>query len=499
MRKPPTPLIVLDRLGQRSLQSQIVIAVKELTGTKVLRAGEAVPSTRELARDLRVSRNTVVRAYERLTDEGYLEALPRRGFIVSKSLAQGNRSLARPRRSAIRFPDQESRGLSAPRPFRPCQPDVRLFPLAEWNRTRARIVRANGPSLLNYQSHLPLGLPALRKTVADYVRERRGVRCEWEQVAITSGSQQALFLLAQLLLRPRSRVLMEDPGYRGAHLAWDWARASVRPVEVDGEGINISASRARAAELIYVTPSRQFPTGSYLSLPRRLALIELAVRLKALIIEDDYDSEFRYSLPPLPSLQSLDSFGRVIYVGSMSKVLFPSLRIGYLVLPTSLVDGFAALRSASDDHGPVIEQATLAEFIDCGAFTRHLRRSRRVYEERLGCFLDGASRLGLPLEFPHTDGGMNVAGFLDHRADDRKVAAELLENGLDVPALSSYSLTKCRPGLVFGFTAFAPSAIRSSLEVAGRVLERLRLGKALSGGQDEPCRWASTGNEPVSS
>ena len=189
-------------------------------------------------------------------------------------------------------------------------------------------------------------------------------------------------------------------------------------------------------------------------------------------MEDDYDSEFRYSRPPLPSLQSLDSSGRVIYLGSMSKVLFPSLRIGYAVLPESLVEKFAALRTVVDEHGPLIDQAVLAEFIEAGALYAHIRRSRAKYGERLDTFLESASKLGLPLSFPYTDGGMNLTGFLNSAARDQEYSMRLQQNGLDIPALSQYSLRPTRPGLVFGFTAFEPQAIRESLKRVALALHR---------------------------
>jgi GntR family transcriptional regulator/MocR family aminotransferase len=438
MPTQPTLLILLDKKQSISLQAQLALNLKKLVQSGVLRSGKAVPSSRELARDLQISRNTVIQAYDRLIGEGYLEPSPRRGLFVSEVLAERNLHKA----GLVSTPDarphsvrqENSVQVSGPVPFRPCQPDVRLFPLQLWNRLRSRALRSHGENLLNYQSHLPLGYPALRRSLAAYLRESRGVHCDWHQVAITTGSQQALYLLAHLLLKPGSRVAMEDPGYLGARFAWKQAGALVNPVPVDSEGMKFPRNKRDSTHLFYTTPSRQFPTGACLSLSRRLALVEFAAKAKAWIVEDDYDSEFRYSRPPLPSLQSLDPSGRVIYVGSMSKVLFPSLRIGYAVLPASLVEKFAALRSVVDDHGPLIDQATLAEFIEAGALHSHIRRSRGHYGERLGIFLKSASQLGLPLSFPHTDGGMNLAGFLDGEARDEEYSKRLQRNRLDVPS-----------------------------------------------------------------
>ena len=481
MSKRPATLIVLDRNKRESSQTQLAVSLKELVQARVLAPGEAVPSSRDLARDLRISRNTVIQAYDRLIGEGYLEPSARRGLFVSESLTEkilSRTGLSNASTTVSRFVfQQNSEKLGMPVPFRPCQPDVRLFPLALWNRMRTRALRSYGTHLLHYQSELTLGFPSLRRTLATYLRESRGVQCDWHQVAITTGSQQALYLLAHLLLRPESRVAMEDPGYLGARFAWQRTGARLIPVSIDAEGMRLPPDKRFSAELVYTTPSRQFPTGACLSLSRRLSLVEFAARTNAWIIEDDYDSEFRYSRPPLPSLQSLDSSGRVIYIGSMSKVLFPSLRIGYVVLPASLVQEFTALRSVLDDHGPLIDQATLAQFIDAGAFYSHIRRSRRAYGERLQTFIESASKLLLPLSFPYIDGGMNLTGFLDSTEDDRECSDRLKSIGIEIPALSQYSLRPTRPGLVFGFTAFEQRTTQEQMKRVALVFQRRRKGR----------------------
>ena len=423
----------------------------------------------------------MIQAYDRLIGEGYLEPSARRGLFVSESLTEKifsrtGRSNASATVSPFVF-QQNSEKLGMPMPFRPCQPDVRLFPLALWNRMRTRALRSYGTHLLHYQSELTLGFPSLRRTLATYLRESRGVQCDWHQVAITTGSQQALYLLAHLLLRPGSRVAMEDPGYLGARFAWQRTGALLIPVSIDSEGMRLPPDKRFSVDLVYTTPSRQFPTGACLSLSRRLSLVEFAARTKAWIVEDDYDSEFRYSRPPLPSLQSLDRSGRVIYIGSMSKVLFPSLRIGYVVLPASLVEEFAALRSVLDDHGPLIDQATLAQFIDAGAFYTHIRRSRREYGERLQTFMESASKLQLPLSFPYTDGGMNLTGFLDSTEHDRECSDRLKAVGMEIPALSQYSLRPTRAGLVFGFTAFEQRTTQESMKRVALAFQRQRKGR----------------------
>jgi GntR family transcriptional regulator/MocR family aminotransferase len=280
-----------------------------------------------------------------------------------------------------------------------------------------------------------------------------------------------LFLLANLLLKPGDCVAMEDPGYLGARLAWQHVGARIHPVRVDSAGMNLAAEKEFSPKLIYTTPSRQFPMGSCLSLPRRLRLVEFAAKKRTWIVEDDYDSEFRYSCAPLPSLQSLDSSQRVIYVGSASKALFPSLRIGYAVVPAALLEKFAKLRATVDEHGPWIDQATLAEFIENGAFYRHIRRSRREYALRLEAFLEAAAKFDLPVSFPFTDGGMNLAGFLHGLAADTECSRSLQERGLEAAPLSRYALRATPPGLLFGFSGFAPGRIGKSMEIAASALQ----------------------------
>ncbi len=315
-----------------------------------------------------ISRNTVVAAYEVLVGEGYLVNQARSGFRVNQA-TQAFRAIP-VRRRATQEKRLEPRVPIAPVPFRPTQPDVSLFPLQIWNRHRNRVLK-RGASLLHYQSRFSIGLDKLRRNVADYLRDSRGVRCQWNEVAITNGSQQALFLLAHLMLRPSEPVYMEDPGYSGASKAWRNAGATIVPAPIDAEGITLPVGQPLHAKLIYVTPSHQFPLGVCMSLARRLALLKAAREAGAWIVEDDYDAEFRYTSTPQPSLQSLDDQRRVIYMGSFSKTLFPGLRIGYVVLPPSLVEGFTALKSIADDYSPLIDQATLA--------SKALRRASAVF------------------------------------------------------------------------------------------------------------------------
>ena len=464
----------LDRTARATLQDQLARQIKALIQRGVIAAGEALPSTRALATELKVSRNTAVYAYDRLISEGYLETQSRSGVFVSSSIMLSRHSKWPSETAGALLTAEETplpTRLGAPAPFRPCQPDVGLFPLLVWNRMRGRVLRSDGRSLLHYQAASVSGLPALRESVAAYLRDSRGVRCEGRQVVITSGSQQALFILATLLLRPNDQVYVEDPGYVEARQAWSHAGARIVAGPVDEQGLVLPGKHAGTISLIYTTPSRQFPTGVSLSLARRLALIDFAGSTKCWVIEDDYDSELSYSAPPLPSLQSLDRSGRVIYVGTFSKLLFPSLRLGYAVVPEPLLDGFNDLKHLIDDHLPLIDQATLAEFLESGAFYSHIRRCRRAYAERQALFVRLFKGSDLPLRFEHTDGGMNLTGFLADGTDDGAWSDKLRGAGFDVPALSRYALKSTRPGLIFGFTAFRPEVITASFQRMCGVLE----------------------------
>jgi GntR family transcriptional regulator/MocR family aminotransferase len=473
--------VVMDRASGASLHAQLAEELKSRIQHGELTAGQRLPSTRELAHALRVSRNTVIAAYDTLLTEGYLDSRERSGIMVGRA-AEAFRPTSAPsavdRKPEYARPPEPVTRFRSPAPFRPSQPDVRLFPVREWNRLRARLLRRGG-EILNYHSVFSSGLDSLREIVADYLRDSRGVRCDWREIAITSGSQQALFLLSNLLVKPDDRVNMEDPGYLGARLALRQAGARIVPLPVDADGICLPQRDKRPVSLIYVTPSRQFPTGHCMSLARRLELLQAAVRMRTWIIEDDYDSEFRYSSPPLPSLQHLDDHRRVIYVGTFSKILFPSLRIGYVVLPPELVDRFNALKHVAEDHGPLIDQATLAEFMESGAFYTHLRRCRRAYAERLQAFLDAVARYELPIALPNTDGGMNIAGFVPEGWNDARLSEFLWQKTLDIPPLSRFSMKAKVAGLLFGFTAFDPPAIDRALHLASKSIREELKGRRI--------------------
>jgi GntR family transcriptional regulator/MocR family aminotransferase len=307
----------------------------------------------------------------------------------------------------------------------------------------------------------------LREAIAQYLIAARGVRCSAEQVIIVAGSQQGLDLAARVLLDVGDKVWLEDPGYIGARGALQSAGADVVPVPVDREGLNVAdaITRCPSARLVYITPSHQFPLGVTMSLPRRLALLEWAHRAGAWILEDDYDSEYRYTGRPLPALQGLDTENRTVYLGTLSKTLFPSLRLGYLVVPPDLVDTFIAAKALADRHAPSVEQAVLADFMSEGHFARHIRRTRVLYAARQAALVETAtSELAGLLEVHTAEAGMHLVGYLPDGVDDKAVSQQAAAHQVEAPALSSYALAPLRRrGLLLGYAAFSHADITDGI------------------------------------
>ena len=472
----------LDRRRPTALASQLYENLRQAVLRGQIRRGERIPSSRLLAEELGVSRNTVTSAYEQLLAEGYIESRVGSGTCVARSLPDELLSAGagavkvqkkRPRRHSL-----SSRGtmLSSrpvrvltvggrPRPFASGLPDLHEFPFQTWARLMARHWRRPGYNLVGYGD--PAGYKLLREAIATYLRGSRAVRCETEQIVIVSGSQQALDISARLLLDPGDTALLEDPGYPGARVALLAAGASLLRLPVDAEGANIHAIpvSSRKAKVAFVTPSHHFPLGVTMSIARRLALLEWAERTGAWILEDDYDSEYRYRGKPLPSLQGLDPAARVVYMGSFSKTMFPSLRLGFIVLPEELVEAFRRARSVIDGHSPMTEQAVLADFISEGHFARHIRRMRALYEQRQSALVEAAGReLGGLLEVHPSDGGMHLVGWLPYGADDVRASEKALRQGVYVRPLSSCSVARVRRGgLLLGYAALSVPQIREGV------------------------------------
>ena len=481
------PWLDLDQHDDAPLYLQLYEQVRRAVLSGRLGAGARLPSSRTLAGELGLSRATVIQAYDRLWSEGYLEARVGSGTRVTATLpeerlaAPASARRAPEGRAVIRLsrhaealdPTLAAAGqLDVARPFLPGYPAIDLFPIAIWRRLAWRRLRArNQVELLRPPE--PAGHSALRAAIAEHLRLTRGVRCTAEQVVITTGTQQALARLAALLLDAGDAAWIEDPGYLGARRALLAAAARLVPVPVDDAGIDVDAgiARARRARLAYVSPSHQFPTGVTMSVERRLRLLQWSRDNDAWILEDDYDGEYRYEERPLQALQGMDGSGRVIYMGTFGKILFPSLRLGYAVLPPALVPSFVAARVADDGAPPLLEQLVLTDFLRDEHLARHLRRMRLVYRDRRDALLEALTqRCGTWLVPGPAGAGIHLAATL-RRGNDRVVAKRAAARGLTAFAVSEFALEPCPPGgLVLGFAGWSPARIRNAVEVLISVL-----------------------------
>ena len=476
-------MIALDRRTRVPLQRQIYVSVRDAILGGRLPPGTRLPASRNLADDLGVSRTTVVLAYESLLTEGYITGRGSAGsFVASLRADQPNtrtnaRAVRTPRDTDLERKTGRAIALTsaasgmpnvraAPVAFRTGEPALDLFPVRLWARMYARRARRSGGALLGYG--LGAGHRPLRAAIAAYVSAARGARATPEQVILVRGTQQGVHLAARVLLEPGDVAWIEDPGYAAARTLLATTGASIAPVPVDGEGLIVADGirRAPRARVAYVSPSHQFPLGATMSLARRLALLEWAGSTGAWILEDDYDSEFRYAGAPIPSLQGLDTHDRVIYLGTFSKTMFPALRLGYLIVPPSLVDIVRATRQLADRIAPSIEQATLAEFIDDGHFTRHVRQMRTAYAERQDALLRGVRREldGLVDATPAGTGMHLVTWLRDRTLDDARISTRALERGVEAAPLSMYQIEAAlSPGLLLGFAATRPSDMGAGL------------------------------------
>jgi GntR family transcriptional regulator/MocR family aminotransferase len=441
--------------------------------------GARLPSSRRLATLARMSRGTAVAAIEQLLSEGYLHARSRSGVFVASEPPAAPPGRCRvvgshaPKIADVNRLEPFVRlAPSARRAFVTNVPAVDSFPLTVWARLASRRVR--GSSVRDLTSCGVLGYEPLREVVADYLRRSRGVVCTTEQVVIVSGVQEAVATATRLLVGPGDRAIMETPGYTGALRAFTAAGARVQFVPVDADGMCVPA-RTHAVRVAYVTPAHQFPLGISMSYARRLALLEWAQATGGVILEDDYDSEFRYTGQPLPALQGLDTHGCVVFMGSFNKLLFPALRLGYLVVPPALIDPLAACLSVAGLHRPFVDQATLCDFIADGHFFRHLRRMRRVYGARRAVLADAAGqRLEGALTLARSEAGLQVFGRLLGSHSSSVVAAAAEGDAVSVTPLSRYvHAPSSLDGLVLGFAAIDEREIRAGIARLARTFDRL--------------------------
>ncbi|HEX6049703.1 MAG TPA: PLP-dependent aminotransferase family protein [Gemmatimonadaceae bacterium] len=475
-------MIALDRRTHVPLQRQVYAAIRSAILEGRLPPGTRLPASRTLADDLGVSRTTVVLAYAHLETEGFITGRGSAGSFVSilaleKVEPRTSRRpprdaeidrLTRQAKSVLRSAAGAHRVRPTPVPFRAGEPALDLFPARLWARIYARRARRSGAALLGYGSEH--GHRALRAAIAAYVSAARGVTATADQVLLVRGTQQGVHLTSRALLRAGDVAWVEDPGYPMARALLGMAGAALVPVPVDAEGLIVAEGvrKSPTARAAIVSPSHHFPLGATMSLGRRLALLDWAGGAGAWVLEDDYDSEFRYVGAPIPSLQGLDTNDRVIYLGTFSKTVFPALRLGYVIVPPGLVDLFRATQSLTDHVAPSVEQATLAEFIDDGHFTRHVRQMRAAYAERQDALLRGIAReLGDLVEAQPVETGMHLVAWLrDRRADDVRISRLAHEAGVEAGALSIYRVeARLPPGLLLGFAAVRPSDMGPALRL----------------------------------
>lgn len=474
------PTIVVDRKAESPLHRQIYDGFRAAILRRDLSPGQRMPSSRELAAELRVSRFPVLNAYAQLLAEGYFESRVGAGTFVSTSLPEQRMSVALPTSASVPAP-------SGPRPvarrsllypkfevhpairgwgaFGVHQPALDQFPFQTWSSLIAR--HSRNPQANSIHNINPLGTERFRVAIAGYLRTARGVKCDIGQIMIVSGSQQALDITARVLFDPGDPVWVEEPGYRLQRSVLAAAGCRLISIPVDEEGMDVAAgirtrSKARAA---FVTPSHQYPLGSTMSASRRLQLLNWAQHAGAWIVEDDYDSEYRYQSLPIASLHGLDINSRVIYIGTFSKVLFPSLRLGYIVIPPDLVERFVAVRHVMDIFPPYLYQEVLADFIDEGHFTRHIRRMRQVYGEKRTALVDSLqAEFGNETQIHGAEAGMHLAITIKNGLRDTEIAVRAARERLWLWPLSpSYFTEKPRQGFILGFGSTPRDQIRQNV------------------------------------
>src|SRR5216117_3440009 len=478
-------MIRLDRTAAEPLHQQLYRQIRdELRSGNFSDSSARLPSSRALAADLGIARLTVNLAFSQLHAEGYLQSKAGSGTFVADSLPEFFLSARRSEGHlqtegqvhvadrVRRLPDRRvgkefDLGATNAGPgvsLTPSIPAVDEFPMAVWERLRAQVLASKGVNLLRYASNR--GDADLRKALAAYLCDFRAARCHPDQIVIVAGMQQAMLISAMAVLNPGDVAWIEDPCYQQTRRVLTLAGVKIVPKPVDNQGIVIARSpKEPLPRIIYVTPSHQFPLGVTMSLQRRTALLDFARANHAFVFEDDYDAEFRFVGPPLPSLQGIDNASRVIYAGTMSKILCPSLRLGYIVAPEPLVDSLIKIRSAMDQHSSPIEQATLARFITEGFFLSHIKRMRKIYAERRDFFIKQFNELlgdHFTLQVP--EAGLNIVAWLKREEEFPMIRRTTVDIGVRPSALSFFCIqAKLKPAFVFGFAAWTPTQIRESL------------------------------------
>lgn len=476
----PLDMLALDRNAGAPLYRQLYGSLRRHILDGRLAARMRLPATRELARELNVSRNTVIAAYDTLTAEGYLESVAGSGTRVANlpepPTHNGQRS------SNPRLPRLSARGIlmtdramdrTIPNEaaFHPGYPEIKQFPFATWAKLLTANSRHSGEDLFGYSD--TSGHPRLRTAIAEYLNISRGVKCTAEQVVVVTGAQAGLDLIGRIFMDPGDAFWIEEPGYSGALLAFQGSGGRPIPLQVGSDGWRLDTKPRPPPRLIFVTPSCQWPLGSVMQLEARLRLLQLAEKYDAWIVEDDYDSEYRFRGHPIPAMQGLDESGRVIYVGTFSKTMFPALRVGYLVVPLKVVERFKAALSATGQYPPLVLQAALADFVGQGFFLAHLRRMRRLYRIRQQNFLAMCQdRLDRWLTVSEADTGMQVVGRFRRPMEDGDVLAAAIHHGVNFIRLSAqYHHSPPEQGAFLGYAGVKEDQMRVGIERLRKAFE----------------------------
>ena len=483
---PDFVLRQFDRGSTEYNHRQLYLILQTGIRDAVLAAGNRLPSTRLLAKALGIARNTVVHVYEQLALEGYLQAGVGRGTFVADlgprlvrppvALSVVGPAVGRSTLSHRGAQLMQAQGASPLQwgAFTPGVPEVRLFPSSIWNRLQARMWRSATPQELSYATGA--GAPDLRKALAEYLQGTRGVACTAEQIVVTSGTQQSLHLVAQMLADPGDSFWLEDPGYWGARSVFRAMGLKLVPVPVDAEGMAPSARHLRTPpKAMFVSPSHQYPTGAVMSHGRRQQLLDFAAVQGVWVVEDDYDSEFRYGARPLPALQGLDAHGRVIYLGTFSKTLFPALRLAYLVLPSDLVTGFTRALTELYREGQTPQQLVLARFMSEGHYASHIRRMRSVYGARHDALIFAIRHhFGDQLPVIGGDAGLHLVLGLPPHVDDRAVVDQIGHVRIMARPLSLYHMQQpaAARGLLLGYGAVSEEDIPAQFARLAHVVQR---------------------------
>jgi GntR family transcriptional regulator/MocR family aminotransferase len=485
------PPVALDAKSSVPLYRQLYDSFRDGILNGQLRPGQRVPSTRALAAELGISRIPVLGAFDQLLAEGYLQTFTGSGTVVARSIPEETmrfRKSGPPEAVRPHGPRRISRSgkkllASPPQPwfthhgaFRVSLPALDDFPVGIWSKLLARHSRHPLKRDMAYAD--PMGYFPLRKAIAEYLATVRAVRCNPRQVMITTGSQQALQLSTRVLLDPGDLVWMEEPGYPGAHQALITFGAQLVPIAVDDEGLKVEEGirRCAKARAVYITPSHQYPLGMTLSAARRMRLLDWATRNGSWILEDDYDSEYRYGSRPVASLQGLDTDARVVYIGTFSKVLFPALRIGYAIIPEDLVPAFSAARDASDIFSSTLYQMVLTDFIREGHFARHIRRMRMLYmERRLALVKAAEEHLGPDFPIMSAEAGMHLVVLFPDGINDVEIGTRAARDGLAAMPLSvCYAHRPTKRGLILAYAVTSPREIQEGMKKLAAIIRAVR-------------------------